>query len=185
MKIEDGMLDLETVGTKPGCPVLSIGCVLYNRDRLGAEFYIEIARESAWRRALGLALKEDPGTVKWWQDKPQDAKRTFDNFMSGGGVPLRLALIQFSAWWKINGGVRIWGNGADFDQPILAAAYAHVGMTPPWGPFNGRCYRTIKNQAYGPKLQRRGTHHNALDDAVSQALHHQEMMKANRSMRLA
>jgi len=65
----------------------------------------------------------------------------------------------------------VWGNGADFDLPILAAAYKAAGGPPPWKPYNGRCYRTLKNLAPSIKLERQGTHHQALDDAVCQAKH--------------
>ena len=69
------------------------------------------------------------------------------------------------------------GNGADFDLPILAAAYAAVGLSVPWKPYNGRCYRTLKNLAPVVKLARPGTHHNALDDARTQAVHAIKLMR--------
>jgi inhibitor of KinA sporulation pathway (predicted exonuclease) len=68
-------------------------------------------------------------------------------------------------------GALVWGNGADFDNPILAAAYRATGISQGWKPYNGRCYRTIKNLAPQVRLVRTGTHHNALDDARAQAQH--------------
>jgi hypothetical protein len=81
--------------------------------------------------------------------------------------------------------VRVWGNGADFDNPILAVAYRRTIFSgQPWKPYNGRCYRTVKNQFQDVKLVRTGTHHNALDDARSQATHLVEICRT-RGWRLA
>lgn len=68
-------------------------------------------------------------------------------------------------------GVRVWGNGSDFDNVILRNAYAAIGSTYPWRYNDNMCYRTIKNLAPDVKMARQGVHHNALDDARSQALH--------------
>jgi hypothetical protein len=42
--------------------------------------------------------------------------------------------------------VRIWGNGANFDNPLLACAFEAAGVRPCYKFFNERCYRTVKNQ---------------------------------------
>jgi inhibitor of KinA sporulation pathway (predicted exonuclease) len=65
--------------------------------------------------------------------------------------------------------VSIWGNGANFDNPLLACAYEAVDVKPYYKFWNERCYRTVKNQYPDIKLERTGTYHNALDDARSQA----------------
>jgi exodeoxyribonuclease VIII len=41
----------------------------------------------------------------------------------------------------------------------------------PWRHWNDRCYRTVKSLYPDVKLERVGTHHNAVDDAESQARH--------------
>ena len=65
----------------------------------------------------------------------------------------------------------MWGNGATFDNVILANAYRGAGLPVPWKFWNDKCYRTIKGFFPQIKLQRIGTHHNAQDDAESQAWH--------------
>ncbi len=67
--------------------------------------------------------------------------------------------------------VKIWGNGADFDNVILTSAYKRNDLELPWRYTNNRCYRTLKSLYPEIKLERSGTHHNALDDAISQANH--------------
>lgn len=65
----------------------------------------------------------------------------------------------------------VWGNGASFDNVILRGAYARNSTPAPWAWWNDRCYRTIKALHREVPMERLGTHHNALDDAISQALH--------------
>jgi inhibitor of KinA sporulation pathway (predicted exonuclease) len=64
---------------------------------------------------------------------------------------------------------------------ILNAAYHVSGSAAAWWKFyNNRCYRTLKNlpAAKGTTIDRgTGTHHNALDDAVSQAKHAVQILK--------
>jgi hypothetical protein len=67
--------------------------------------------------------------------------------------------------------LQIWGNGADFDNVILSSAYRNTGHVTPWGTYKNRCYRTIKSANRHVAMARTGTHHNALDDAKSQAQH--------------
>jgi exodeoxyribonuclease VIII len=67
--------------------------------------------------------------------------------------------------------VKIWGNGASFDNVILANAYRRNDLNIPWKYYNDRCYRTMKSLAPHIKMEREGTHHNALSDAISQANH--------------
>jgi inhibitor of KinA sporulation pathway (predicted exonuclease) len=45
-------------------------------------------------------------------------------------------------------------------------------MQAPWKFYNDRCYRTLKAMYPHIKMPKRtGTHHNALDDAISQVNH--------------
>jgi len=88
-------------------------------------------------------------------------------------VPLSLALKEFNAYLieLDHQTVQIWGNGADFDNSILAAAYRACRIEPAWKFSNNRCYRTLKGLYPADKLKRQGIYHNALDEAKSQAVH--------------
>lgn len=54
---------------------------------------------------------------------------------------------------------------------MLASAYRRDGSKTPWRYTNDRCYRTIKSLYPHIPMERTGTHHNAADDAASQAAH--------------
>lgn len=174
--MRDVMIDLETLGTRAGCVILSIGAVAFdaNSGELGEEFYCVVNTESC--KQAGLFV--DQGTVDWWAKQSEQAREVLMQ-AEEAGFPLVEAMAELTEYltqFKL-GAVRIWGNGADFDNPILIACYAAVEQKVPWSPWNGRCYRTLKNLVKGPKLVRQGTYHNALDDAKTQAVHAIQLLK--------
>lgn len=159
------MLDLETLGLRAGCRVLSIGAVEFSRRGLGAEFYTVLNADDQDRLFI------DPDTVAWWNRQAKEARRVFTD----PKVPTPEGLASFNAYCASIASVRdlrVWGCGADFDQPILAAVYAMQApdLKLPW-QWGSRCYRTLKNLRKDVVMARQGTYHNALDDAKSQALH--------------
>lgn len=168
------MVDLETLGTVPGCAILSIGAVFFDVESgLGAQFYTPVHRESCKK----LKLWEDPDTIAWWERQNHKAKRLLKEVEKDTTPHLKDALKRLDEFIKQETSVKVWGNGADFDNPILAVAHHKAKLKQCWGAWNGRCYRTLKNIAPGPKLERVGTYHHALDDAKSQALHAIELFK--------
>jgi hypothetical protein len=170
----DVMVDLETLGTRAGCTVLSIGAVAFDSTtmQLGAEMYAVIARKSC--RDAGL--HEDEDTVAWWSAQSVEARAVLDAAESG--IPLSHAmtmLTNYLAQFGL-GNVRVWGNGADFDNAMLITCYSVVGEKQPWKYSNNRCYRTLKSMYPQVALVRQGVYHNALDDAKSQALHAMQIL---------
>jgi DNA polymerase III epsilon subunit-like protein len=160
---EHVMIDLETLGTKPGCVILTIGACTLD---LSENFYDKISVESS---SEGFLMKKDLGTLEWWSN--QDPAAMQEAF--SGTKTLDSVLIEFGIWLnKIGKGVKVWGNGADFDLSILGAAYEACVRPIPWKPYSGRCYRTIKNlhKDVIPDAFR-GIKHTALADAQFQALH--------------
>lgn len=94
----------------------------------------------------------------------------WDNTWSGD-KPILISLQAFKDWLPPKSDPLIWGNGASFDNVILANAYRAASIQQPWAYWNDRCYRTLKKRYLDIALRRQGTHHNALDDAISQAEH--------------
>lgn len=160
------MLDLETWGTKPGSVITSIGAVVFNDEGLqGDAFYAQIDPKSCVEAGLSI----DPDTILWWMRQSDEARAEF----SKSSFHVENALADFSRWCLAGreGEPVLWGNGATFDNALLRAAYEACGIVAPWGAFSDRCYRTAKSYRPDIKMVRTGTHHNALDDARSQAEH--------------
>ena len=167
-EFRNAMVDLETMGTSPGCSILAIGAVQFGQKGLGREFYTVVSAQSC----LDAGLRVDEQTLKWWMGQSKEAQAVLRQCGLKKAPPLEKALRSFREFCHgTSVDLRVWGNGADFDNPILKAAYEALGWTQPWPTYNGRCYRTLKSLAPKVKMEREGTHHNALDDAKSQARH--------------
>lgn len=186
------MMDLETMGTVPGCAGLSIGCVVMDFDRmvLGEQFYTVVSLPDS----LENFLHEEENTKAWWDKQSPEARQVLEHANGANAPKLRAALEELNDWLRGLGAkprnTRLYGNGADFDNPILRVMY-HAAKVQPFGSeegfFGGRCYRTLKtlDELFGPalaapKLARSGTYHNALDDAKTQALHLMEIVRSVR-----
>ena len=161
------MVDLETMGNGPRAAIVAIGAVEFDPDsgKIGREFYQEIYLEDSV--ANGGVI--DASTVLWWMQQGDVARAAV---YSKDGINLLPALLQFAQWLRECGpGVKVWGNGSPFDNVILRSAYSALHMDAPWEFWNDRCYRTLKNLRPDIGFARGGTHHNALDDAITQARH--------------
>ena len=159
------MIDLETMGTRPTAPIIAIGAVRFDRTGITDKFYMNIDLESAVD--IGLAVV-DPKTVKWWMTQSDAARSVLQEDAKG----ITTALLAFQEWLGPEAGCEgVWGNGVGFDNVLLSEAYQRLGLTVPWPFWADRCYRTMKNLYPQIELERVGTHHNALDDAASQAAH--------------
>jgi exodeoxyribonuclease VIII len=173
--IQDVMVDLETLGTTGGCIFVSIGAVEFDGTplalskgvpELGREFYSVLSISS--QKELGMHHSAD--TVAWWKKQSPDAQRVLQECSAPDAPSITQALATFADYLHPCGKqVRIWGNGSDFDNPIIAEGYRRAGLIPPWQFWNSRCFRTLKNLLPGDEPVRGGTHHNALDDAKHQA----------------
>jgi exodeoxyribonuclease VIII len=157
------MVDLETMGNRGNAAIVSIGAVRFDKDGLHEEFYKVVDLESS----VDLGMDMDVCTVNWWLAQGPEAQKIFSS--STPKTSLKTALVAFQIF--IGKGAEVWGNGADFDNVILKSAYDAVELPLPWQYWNNRCYRTFKGMYKQVKLDRTGTHHNALDDAKTQAEH--------------
>lgn len=178
------MTDLETLGTVPGCVAFSIGCVEFDphAGKLGREFYEIVNVDSSLDHYLREDDPNDPkGATAWWAKQADEAKVALTAARAGEGLDLPVAMAKLNQWFQslaLKSKIRLYGNGADFDNPILRVMYDAAKVQPYPGGYGGRCYRSLKNldELLGPefkfhKLERQGTYHNALDDAKSQAMH--------------
>jgi exodeoxyribonuclease VIII len=175
------MIDLETLGNKPGCAIISIGAVYFDPlakhtdlHAFGDEFYRVVQIEG--QEEIGLHI--DQNTVKWWEKQAPEARKVlshcgFEGPKLAASVPIKEALNQLEVFLSKPGlaNVRVWGNGSDFDNAILAVAYMADKRELPWSFWNNRCFRTLKALTPDLKLVREGVYHNALSDAKTQAVH--------------
>ncbi|WP_410679413.1 3'-5' exonuclease [Citrobacter europaeus] len=168
------MVDLETMGSGPDAPIVSIGAVYFDPStgNTGAEFYQVVSLESS----MSFGMKPDASTIQWWLKQSSEARSAIlvDEAM---GLRESLELLaDFIAENAASGShtVQLWGNGCSFDNVILRRAYV-LTETPFAVPFwNDRDVRTMvelgKSVGINPRfdIPFEGDMHNALSDARHQ-----------------
>lgn len=163
----DVMLDLETLGTKPGCVVLQIGAIFFRRKsgKVMSEFQQNIDIGSQ----LGLGMTIDPKTLEWWREQSPAAQAS----VFSEGIPLRYAVQLFLDRWAVSGcdydETRVWARGADFDPPIWNEAMRRSGEGAGYWRYNNvRDTRTAFDVlGFNPRgVERVDEQHTALADAA-------------------
>lgn len=156
------MLDLESMGTRPNAPIISIGAVKFDPSTgsLGQEFYRQIDLESACKFGVPSG-----STIKWWLQQGEDARKA----ASEGNYQLAKALEDLAGLYRDWRDVQVWANDPDFDCVILEYAYFKTGSSHPWAFWNKRSCRTIAELAGKRPPKHQGVAHNALEDAKHQA----------------
>jgi catechol-2,3-dioxygenase len=176
------MLDLETLGTGPTAPIIAIGAVAFDpyADRVEA---LHEAQPSPRLLYSTIAFSEalqfgdaDGSTIEWWFGQSEEARKGVTDRSSRSDF--RTALIRLDNMCERADGV--WGNGATFGNVAIRNALKAVGLMPSWSFRKDKCYRTVVGllpKSKLPEFVRHGTYHNALDDAISQAVHLQKIYK--------
>lgn len=163
----DLMIDLETLGTKPQSPIISIGAVFFDIERgmLGNTFYMALKIKDQ----LEKGRKIDADTLQWWFEQSDAAKKVFHE----KAQPTATVLNTFTQWVKTNKGtskVYPWGNGSTFDISLMEDIFNQYEIGCPWGFNTIMDLRTFRRFiAKGAPVYNGGTAHNALDDAIAQA----------------
>lgn len=179
--MKDIMLDIETLDTAQSAVVLSIGAVVFDphSKELGEKFYVEFTTDLDTQQRVGRTVSA--ATVTWWMQQGAAAKQIFADPSPEGvrRVSTAQGLTEFASFVSRNGGkeAKLWGNGSDFDNVIVGSLFDSFGLAKPWSYSRNRCYRTMKRM-FGEdvKVSRHGVHHNGLDDAITQAVHLQEII---------
>lgn len=164
------MVDLETFGNGSNSVIVAIGAAMFDETGVGGKFYTLVDPQSC----VDVGMQMDASTILWWLKQSDPARNALT---CAPGPKLEHALLSLISWWPH--GATLWGNGATFDNVILANAYSAVKVQRPWKYTADRCYRTMK--ALFPTITPPsdiGVAHNALDDAVYQATHMVEILKA-------
>ena len=152
------MIDLETLGTEPGCAIVSVGAVEFGPDGLQREFYREISVESC--QDFGLMI--DAETLEWALGNLPSPRQQLT-----GGEGLEEVLEDFRIW--LGDADEIWANAPTFDCRILGHAFEAAGRDIPWSFWQERCHRTLSDLPAAPDLEQDGPKHDALADATHQA----------------
>ena len=168
------MVDLETMGKKPGAPIVSVGAVFFDpaSGKTGAEYYQVINLESS----MSFGARPDASTILWWLKQSPEARSAIVVDDTVGLVEALEQFLDFVAENAANGSknVQLWGNGISFDCSLLEAAFELADTPFPVPYWNYRDVRTVVELGKAVGLNSRyeipfeGDQHNALADARHQ-----------------
>ena len=158
------MLDLETLGTRPGCVILTLGAVRFDPYSLrdpgpGIYFRVDVDEQTA----LGREVQED--TLNWWLQQSEDVRE--EALGEHDRVSLDTMYRDLNRF--LVGVNNIRAQGPLFDFAILEHLYRQMGWPTPWHYWQIRDSRTLFGVHGDPRVKGKAGLHNALEDCVSQA----------------
>jgi hypothetical protein len=165
------MIDCETLATGTQPVILTLGACKF--DPVGNEItnpqmevlYLRIDLES--QTALGREVNED--TIAWWARQTPEAQEEAlgDATENNPRYTLEEAMDRlYKFCW---GAKTVWSNGLTADVIWLESAFKQVNKAIPWSFWQTRDCRTAYDIGINPQLPT-VTAHNALEDAVNQAI---------------
>ena len=161
----DIMLDIETLGTRPECVILTLGAVKFNPFDIDVEpgpgLYMRIDVDE--QLALGREVQED--TLQWWMNQAEDVRE--EALGESDRVSLDTMYKDLNRF--LVGAKNIWCQGPAFDMVILENIYRQCGWPTPWQFWQIRDSRTLFGVHGDPRVKGKVGLHNALEDCVSQA----------------
>lgn len=160
------MVDIETLGDRPGAAIASIGAVVFSTDAILAEFECTCQLEGQQEQGLKLNVS----TIKWWLKQSDEARQSTFGVK---GPSLFHALTDLAIFATDNHVSDYWSHGATFDLVLLNEASLILGAPQLVKDFRrARDTRTLYEITdVNPKTYMgTGTAHNAVDDARAQAL---------------
>ncbi len=154
------MIDFETLGNGKHACVVQVGACYFGPDGIGEKLKIQVDAEDAMRNGAEM----DGSTVYWWLSQSPEA---IASIIAQPRSAEREAFERLNAY--LAGADEIWSH-ATFDFVILMEALKRLHIKPSFGYRTSRDIRTLGALAPAiDKLERAGTHHDGLDDAIYQA----------------
>lgn len=159
------MIDLETLGTKPDCQVLTLGAIKFDPNTLEEGFDpVHFRFDVDIQQADGRTVEED--TLEWWMK--QDKEVIEAAFTPDGRQPPIEVLQQLRKW--LVGVDTIWAQGVTFDIVILENMYRMYNESVPWPFWKIKDSRTLLGiMPTDPRKNYTFAAHDALEDAKIQA----------------
>lgn len=188
------MVDIETMGTTVGCPVITIGAVLF--DPYANDSGEELARRVFLRRidlsdSVNLSTGINGETLRWWFEQSNEAIKAL---VGNDAVTAEQAFKDLELYCNERGrfanekffsGIsdfpkccRFWAKDPDFDMRLMQHYYDHpqISAKIPWKFHECRSVRTVQDLAWPegglerPDFQVPGIAHDASWDAITQAM---------------
>lgn len=136
------MIDIETLGLRPGAPIPTIGYCHFDWGGVKDSGTISINIEN-WHHA-----KPDSATIKFWlRQSPEAITKTFFRDEQQTWVEGLIALAGAVRFNEKEFGEGVWANGPLFDLAHLEFWYDQMGEKTPWSHRSPRDCRTFYETA--------------------------------------
>jgi hypothetical protein len=158
-----GMIDLETLSTRPDAVILTLGAIKFNpytQDDPYDPLYFKVDVDA--QTALGRHVQ--PDTIDWWGTQPQEIQD--EALGESDRESLEDTIKKFNKWCV--GIDTFWCQGPLFDYAILQHFYAQQEKPCPWQYWGIRDSRTLFS-LYKETETVKADAHNALADCDYQA----------------
>lgn len=158
------MVDIETMGKKPGCAIIGIAAVEFNIET--GETDRAFCKSIDLKSCVKSGLTIDPDTVMWWLNQSAEAITSLISREPGHVSTVLYEFAQFIGENKYY----MWANSPSFDLNILEAAFDKTFIIKPWHFLQERDVRTIISLKPEIKANHvfNGIQHDPLDDCYNQ-----------------
>ncbi len=138
------MLDLETLGTKPGCVILEFSAAVFWPDAPESHPLDVRKWQISVASCVAAGLTIDPATVQWWLAQKRGVQiAVLCQPEAGERLALAEALAELAAFAVQHRVSFVWGKGPTFDLSILKSAFEAAKVAGFWNFWQERCVRTV------------------------------------------
>lgn len=190
----EAMIDIETLGTVAGSPVVSIGAVLFDpyscddaQVLVDRSLLIRLDISDAIKYSIGV----EGGTIRWWFEQKDEAIKAL---VGNDAISVQEALGKlwryclergkfvneefFNGLSSLPKACRFWAKDPDFDMQLMRYYYEHpdIKASMPWKFYQCMSVRTVQDLAWPngsedrPTFTVPGVAHDARWDAITQAM---------------
>jgi hypothetical protein len=167
------MVDIETLGIKPGSVILVIAATAFDihTGEITDEFITYVNVKSCTDEGMTI----DANTLQWWECDNRELYKDLVEKIINEGIPIEEALKKFNIFVKQhkdgNDSFKIWAKSPSFDLILLKVAYNLFGMVIPWYYRDELDVRTLLQLTDGnfPDFEVEGKEHDGLYDCRIQA----------------
>lgn len=178
------MIDIETLGIKPGSAIMSIGASMFDACGDAASVIRSPDKFYSVLNSFDLqttGFKIEPETLKWWRSQP--IWEALSDEIRDSNVTVKQGCEDFRTFINKYQPDKIWANSPNFDIEMLRKMFDKVKVEFPVAYQQEMDYRTVMELAYPTRDQRPGREmsswfpeHHALGDAMEQSVQMQNAL---------
>lgn len=158
------MIDIETLGRKPGCVVLEVGIVAISGETGKPYDRFSVSTSVSIKLQENRTIEAD--TLVWWMAHPAAwAEICKGQINAPSPVCVAKSLAKFIEDIAPD---EVWSNSPTFDCAIMRDFLEQYGQVVPWEYWKERDFRTVKARQTLKYVPPKNAH-SAVADAIAQA----------------